>query len=87
MYVAFWGLLFTVDFISVHDIQIYVWQQWNDAFEQHLFALFWPKAALLSINDFHDKVELNLDLHCLCMSFTCVFQVPEWVSSVFPTIS
>lgn len=24
MYVAFWGLLFTVDFISVHDIQIYV---------------------------------------------------------------
>lgn len=39
MYVAFWGLLFTVDFISVHDIQIYVWQQWNDAFEQHVFAL------------------------------------------------
>lgn len=45
MYVAFWGLLFTVDFISVHDIQRYVWQQWNDAFEQHLFALFWPETA------------------------------------------
>lgn len=76
----FGDYLFTVDFISVRDIQIYVWQQWNDAFEQHLFALFWPKTALLSINDFHDKGELNLDLHC-------VFQVPEWVSSVFPTIS
>lgn len=63
----FGGLVFTVEFVGVHDIHVYARQQCGEAFEAHSFDLFWPKAALLLINGFHDKVGLNLDHHCWCL--------------------